>query len=243
MTGLFLTGTDTDVGKTVVAAILVAGLRARGVPATYRKPIGCGGRRLGERVVSGDAFFVRRAAGLLEPPAALNPICLATPAGPTVALRRERVALSRAAVRRGARPAAGGIAVVEGVGGLLVPILRGWSNADLAGDLRLPIVVVARARIGTINHSLLTIEAARRRGLRVLGLVVSGMPRRPSPAEAGAPGEIAREGRTPILGIVPRLPRAAFRGPGPLLRAAGGFLEWDAIYPFVRPKRRRFTLR
>lgn len=222
--GLFVTSTDTGVGKTLVSALLVARLRARGIPATYRKPVGCGGARIGGRLVSDDAVFVRRAAGLEEPADLLNPICLKTPAAPTVAIRAERRRLTRACVVAACGAPPGTVSVVEGVGGLLVPILPGWLVADLAVDLGLPVVVVARATLGTINHTLLTLEAARRRRLDVLGVVVNGMPKRPSRAEAEAPREIAREGRVRILGVLPVLPASAFRSPRALLRAAGRHL-------------------
>ncbi len=230
MRGLFVTATDTGVGKTVVSALLVARLRANGIPATYRKPLGCGGVRIGGRLVSDDAVFVRRAAGLDEPTNVLNPICLKTPAAPTVAIRAERRRLTRTCVVAACGAPPGMVSVVEGVGGLLVPIMPGYLVADLASDLGLPVVIVARAALGTINHTLLTLEAARRRRLDVLGVVVNGMPKRPSRAEADAPREIAREGRVKILGVLPVLPLSVFRSPKALLQATGRHLASTDLF-------------
>ena len=95
--------------------------------------------------------------------------------------------------------------IVEGAGGLLVPLGAGRNMADLARTLELPILIVARPSLGTVNHTLLTIEAARHRGLRVLGVIFSRTREAEGPDEPSNPAAIARYGEVPILGVLPRL--------------------------------------
>jgi dethiobiotin synthetase len=169
--GLFVTGTDTGVGKTVIACALLRALRARGLDAAGMKPIETGVGEAGPL----DAQALQRAAGGGDPLDEVCPQRFALAAAPAVAAEAEGRAVDLARVRA----AFDGLAarheaiVAEGAGGLLVPIATGVCMADLARDLGLPLVVVARAALGTINHTRLTLEAAASRGLRVAGVVVS----------------------------------------------------------------------
>jgi dethiobiotin synthetase len=169
--GLFVTGTDTGVGKTVVSCALVRALRERGVDAGAMKPIETGVGPEGPL----DAIALRDAAGASDPLEDVCPQRFALPAAPNVAAKAEsrrvdlnaiRSALARIAKRRD-------LVVVEGAGGLLVPIRDGVTMADLAQDMGLPLLIVARASLGTINHTLLTLEAAAGHGLPVVGVVIS----------------------------------------------------------------------
>jgi len=169
--GCFVTGTDTGVGKTVVACALVRGLRGLGRNVGGMKPIETG-------VGSGgplDALALRAAAGGLDPLDDVCPQQFALPAAPTVAAaaegRRVDLAAIEAAFDRLARRHEG--LVVEGAGGLLVPAAGAMTMADLAAHFALPLLVVARASLGTINHTRLTLECARSRRLRVIGVAVS----------------------------------------------------------------------
>jgi len=169
--GLFVTGTDTGVGKTRVACALAAMLRARGVDVGVMKPIETGVGFEGPL----DALALRAAAAVSDPLDDVCPQRLSLPAAPSVAGEAEGRAIDLAAIeaafaRVGARH---GWVLVEGAGGLLAPIARGFDMAELAARLGLPLLVVARARLGTINHTRLTLEAARARGLRVAGVAVS----------------------------------------------------------------------
>jgi len=169
--GFFVTGTDTGVGKTVVACALVRGLRARGVDVGGMKPIETGVQDEGPR----DALALREAAGGGDALDAVCPQRFALPAAPTVAAAAEGRRVELDAVRRAfaALAARHDCLVVEGAGGLLVPAAEGVSMADLAGELGLPLVVVARASLGTINHTRLTLEAAAARRLALAGVVIS----------------------------------------------------------------------
>ena len=179
MRGIFVTGTDTGVGKTVVAAALAAWCRARGIEVAVMKPIATGGRLLMEegraRLVSEDALVLARAAGRREPWRLVNPICFREPVAPWAAAQRERrpirlgpvIAAFRVLRRRHA------FVIVEGAGGLLVPLSSRETMATLAKRLGLPVLLVARDRLGTLNHTLLSLSCARRMGLRVLGVILN----------------------------------------------------------------------
>lgn len=169
--GVFVTGTDTGVGKTVVACAIVRALRARGVEVGAMKPVETGVGPEGPL----DAAALRAAAGDADPLERVCPARFALPAAPTVAAAAEGRRVDLAAVRAGfaALRERHDWLVVEGAGGLLVPAAEGVTMADLAAEWALPLLVVARAALGTINHTLLTLEAAERRGLPLAGVVVS----------------------------------------------------------------------
>ena len=166
---LFLTGTDTDVGKTYVAALLIRGLRRAGFDTAGMKPICCGGRE--------DAEILREAAGGLQPLDEVNPVWLAAPAAPYTAAKLEGrevdLGLVRgvfARLRKGRRSI-----IVEGAGGWMAPITRDYFMADLAADFGLPVAVVVRNRLGALNHALLTVQAIRARGLECAGIIWNDM--------------------------------------------------------------------
>jgi dethiobiotin synthetase len=169
--GVFVTGTDTGVGKTVVACALVRALRARGIDAGAMKPIETGVGPEGPA----DAIALRAAAGERDPLADVCPQWFSLAAAPEVAARARGRAVDLAAIdaawlRLCARHE---FLVIEGAGGLLVPITAQLSMADLAAHVELPLLVVARAALGTINHTRLTLTAATARGLRVAGVVIN----------------------------------------------------------------------
>ena len=171
MDGIFISGTDTGVGKTVVTAALARGLRALGVDVGVMKPVETGVTARGPE----DAQTLREAAGVTDDLSLVCPIQLALPAAPEAAGRFEarEVPIARIEEAFGILQARHRVMLVEGAGGLLVPLDSKITMADLAGRLRLPVLLVARACLGTINHTLLSIEACERRGLEWLGVVVS----------------------------------------------------------------------
>jgi dethiobiotin synthetase len=167
--GLFITGTDTGVGKTFVTAALLTELRRRGVHAAAFKPIACGagGRH--------DAEIYATIMKHEQPLDVINPVYLRHPLAPSVASRLEhkRIDLRRIRTCYCQLASTCSIVLVEGAGGLLVPIRENYFVADLARSLKLPLLVVARLGLGTINHSLLTVRAARDMGLKVQGIVLN----------------------------------------------------------------------
>ena len=218
MSGVLVTGTDTGVGKTFVACALAHALRARGRSVAVMKPV-----ETGVTDQPQDAVALRDAA---TDPAPLDEICpyrLRVPLAPAVAARLEGVTIDLARLEALVRQRLGvaDVLIVEGAGGLLVPIADSVTYADLAARLQLPLVVVAANRLGTVNHCALTARVAEAMGLEVLGVVLS----QPSPAcDLSAPTNadtIAALTGLPILGDLPHLasPRAAARAlrlPGPL---------------------------
>jgi dethiobiotin synthetase len=201
--GLFVTGTDTGVGKTLVACALVRALRARGLDVGVMKPVetGVGGRG------PLDALALRRAAGVADPLEEVCPQHFALAAAPAVAARAERRAVDLEALLATFRGLAArhAMLVVEGAGGLLVPVGKGDTLADLAREMALPLLVVARATLGTINHTVLTLEAAAARGLALAGVVISHCDGPLSqPAEANLT-ELRRALGSRLVGEIPPL--------------------------------------
>lgn len=174
MQSLFVSGTDTGVGKTFVSAALARGLRARGTRIGVMKPIETGVPETGPL----DALALREAAGVSDDLDLICPLQYRLPATPEAAARAEGRDLSPASVARIEETFAtlnhryDGL-LVEGAGGLLVPILGELKMVDLAAKLRLPILLVARTQLGTINHTLLSLEACAQHGASVLGVVLS----------------------------------------------------------------------
>jgi len=166
VTDFAVVGTDTGVGKTVVTAGLVGWLRAAGVDARAVKPAQTG------YPPDDDAGFVAEACGTDDAATCLER--LEPPLAPAVAADREGVDLSYDAIRDGCERelADASVGVVEGIGGLRVPLADGREVVDLVADLGVPAVVVARSGLGTLNHTALTVEALERRGCAVEGVVL-----------------------------------------------------------------------
>ena len=185
MTPIVVTGTDTDVGKTVFAAALAGALGAR-----YWKPVQAGDDD------GTDRERVARLAGL--PADALLPEAyrLRTPCSPHRAAEIDGVTIDPA---RLTLPAVDGPLVVEGAGGALVPLAGDLLYADLFARWQAPVVLVARTQLGTINHSLLSIEALRRRGVPILGIAFVGDAQEDSEATIARIGNVRRLGRLPRL--------------------------------------------
>jgi dethiobiotin synthetase len=191
--GYFVTGTDTGVGKTWVACRLAEEARARGLRVGVLKPAESGS--------GGDAAALKKASGCPLPLGLVRPYAFKRPLAPSVAAAAEGRRVSLGPIVRAFTTLSGlsDFMLVEGAGGLLVPYGKGLDGASLAKALGLPLLIVARRGLGTINHSLLTLEAARRRKLTVAALVLSG------PAGAGDASvksnarQIARLGRVKVL--------------------------------------------
>jgi dethiobiotin synthetase len=171
MAGIFVTGTDTGVGKTFVTCALARGLRAAGVDVGVMKPVETGVTSAGPE----DAIALRAAAGVDDPLELICPLQYAMPAAPEAAARAEGCAVSMGVIEEAYATlrARHEITLVEGAGGLLVPFDSKTTMADLARRLGLPALLVARTSLGTINHTLLSIEVCERRGLDLLGVVFS----------------------------------------------------------------------
>jgi dethiobiotin synthetase len=204
-TGIFITGTDTGVGKTVVAAALARLLRARGIDVGVMKPVtsGCGERD--GALFSGDAELLAWGAGLPGVDGDSAPYLLREPLAPSEAAARDGVKIDfgRIAEAYGRLASRHDVMIVEGAGGLMVPLAGGLLIADLVHRLELPLLVVARPDLGTVNHTTLTCFAAKQMGLRVAGVVINNYPEEPGSAEQSAPHLISSLAGAPVLGIFP----------------------------------------
>lgn len=204
--GLFITGTDTGVGKTIITAAIAAVLRRHGVNVGVMKPVSTGCVRRREGRVSEDGEFLAHAADVPEMLADITPIRLAEPLAPTVAAARAHINLDLGPVWTAWRRLreAHDVMLVEGIGGILCPVTPQESVADMAKQFGLPLVIVARPDLGTINHTALTVEAARMRGLDVAGIIINRYDRDTEDiAQMTAPDEITRVTGVAILGLVP----------------------------------------
>ena len=217
MQSILVTGTDTGVGKTLVSGGIAAALARRGVDVGVMKPFATGAVRVGGRLVSDDARFLQRAAKVEDPLDLINPSCLRPPLAPAMAAQVAGTKIDLKAVEGAWRvlKARHSTMIVEGVGGLLVPLSTGLTVADLAHRWKLPLVIVTRPALGTINHTKLTVLAARSYKLKVLGLVInSAVAARRGLAERLNPAALAEETGLPILGEIPYRAQVPLRHPG-----------------------------
>ena len=202
--GVFVTGTGTEVGKTVVAAAIARTARERGERVAVFKPAVTG---LDEaHVPAPDHELLRVAAGSEQSDDDVAPYRYGPPASPHLAAELAGEEIDPAALLSAARAAAreADTFVCEGVGGLLVPLTLGYLVRDFARDLGLPLVVAAAPGLGTINHTLMTIEAARAVGLEVAAVVLTPWPEEPGRIERSNREAIGRLGAVPV-GELPHL--------------------------------------
>lgn len=200
MKTIFVAGTDTGAGKTVVAGALAAALKAKGLRVGVMKPVSCGGLE--------DIEFLRRCAGTDDPLEYANPVALKLPLSPNVAaeLGREKIDLKRIDAARAYFAKKVDVLVAEGCGGLLVPIDSKTLVVDLIPRLKARAVLVSRSGLGAINHSLLSLEALRRRKIEPLGVIFNrngGGPE--SVPEKTNPAVVAKIGRVRALGTFPHM--------------------------------------
>lgn len=188
MTAIVITGTDTGVGKTVFAAALTGALGAR-----YWKPVQSGPDDEG----GSDSLRVARLAGIAANRIHPEVYRLARPLSPHRAAELDGVAIEPS--RLAPLPAGEGPLVIEGAGGVLVPLTREWLYADQFARWQAPVVIVARTGLGTINHTLLSLEALRARGVPVLGVTFVGEANEDNEATICAMGKAKRLGRLPLL--------------------------------------------
>lgn len=195
----FITGTDTDCGKTFVTALLVRAARAARVDAVGAKPFCCGPRD--------DAEILAAASGHAEPLDAINPVWMKTPAAPRACelLGEAAADVPRALAAMRSLAARHGGVFCEGVGGWLVPVAADYTMSDFAKDLGWPVIVIVRDKLGALNHAMLTLESVRARGLEVAGLILN---------QAAAANDAAARTNGVILAEIPGAPLLAVVRPG-----------------------------
>jgi dethiobiotin synthetase len=220
--GLLVTGTDTGAGKTVLAAALVAAMARAGEPVAAHKPVVTGLDEAGAQTSPADHELLAAVSGM--EPGEVSPLRFGPAVSPHLAARLAGGTIDPGSIVAAAREAADGrTIVVEGVGGLLVPITESFNVRDLAVALGLPLVVAARPGLGTINHTLLTVEAARARGLDVAAVVLTPWPMQPGELERSNRATIAQLGAVEVETLEPVAPATPTN-----LADAGERLPWRA---------------
>jgi len=205
--GIFITGTGTGVGKTLIATSLVAALKAQGIDVGVMKPLESGAPSFGSAPIPRDALYLKEIAGVRDDLNLINPYCFQAPLAPGVAAEKEGVEVDLQMIKgiyeelRGRHQ----FMVVEGAGGLLVPIAQEILLPELIKLLGLPLLLVARSSLGTINHILLSLFYCQHEGLEVKGLIMSKSTPDADPSEAGNAQVVARFSGVPVLGSFPYL--------------------------------------
>ncbi len=214
MRGLFITGTGTGVGKTVVAGLLAATAAKRGLNVSVFKPVETGFDD--ETRLFSDGEFLRLAADSSQSIDEISLYRFRRAASPHLAAQIDGTKIEPASIVEKARAlqCSSEIFICEGVGGLLVPITASYMIRDLVLDLHIPLVVVARPGLGTINHTLLTVEAAEAVGIGVRAVVVGPWPEDPSEIERSNLETVRRAGKFDTV-CVPELPEDVLAAPSP----------------------------
>ena len=192
--GIFVTGTDTGVGKTLVSSLLLASLDELGLQPGYFKPIQTG--------TDDDSLTVQNLIGLSADRILAPSYRFSLPAAPSRAADYEKSEIKTSQILSRWKTAADGVWIIEGAGGLLVPISRNEKQflvVDLISLLEVPVLIVASTRLGTINHTLLTLEVARQRGLSLFGVILSG------PKDPGLKETLEEFGKFRILAEIPEI--------------------------------------
>ncbi len=206
MRGFFITGTDTEIGKTFVTAALTRALAGRGLRVAPIKSLAAGQEFVDGRWVNEDVATLLAAQTLGLTDTEVGPLQFREPCAPHIAAELEGASIDRdallAAIRNTAAKA--DLALVEGVGGFRVPLTETWDTADLAVDLNLPVILVVGLRLGCINHALLTAEAIRARGLTLAAWVANTVDAQ-QPHVADNLASLQAGLKAPCLGHIPRL--------------------------------------
>ena len=202
--GIFITGTDTGVGKTIVAATLARILTLKGIKTGVMKPVTSGCITTDDgRKVSEDAELLKWAANSTDEDELCAPYVLNEPIAPAEAAAMEGVRINFGTIRGAFKVLSerNAFTIVEGAGGLMVPLAGGFLVSDLISQLEIPALVVARPNLGTINHTLLTTFAAKQLNIDVRGTIIANFPEHPDTAAASAPHLMDTLSGVPILGI------------------------------------------
>lgn len=206
--GIFITGTDTGIGKTVVAGGLALSLKKRGIDIGVMKPFETGVSKKNGQWEIQDGEFLKKTAGLKDNDSLITPYCFKNPLAPYVAAKLENIKIDLnkvydAFVELVSRYQ---LVLVEGAGGLLVPVKKDFLFANLAKDLNIPVIIVARPGLGTINHTLLTIKVAQSYGLEIIGIIFNNFDDSDyGIAEKTNPELVKEFSGIPVLGAMPFL--------------------------------------
>ena len=204
--GYFITGTDTGVGKTLVAGGLAALYKSQGMNVGVMKPVATGCKRVNNTLISDDSVFLKFLAEVEDEYELINPVSLEQPLAPTVAARLSNTKIDTDKINTAFDTLCERheYLIVEGIGGLLVPINEYYFVVDMAEEMELPVIVVCRPPLGTINHTLLTVSYARQHGLDVKGIIINESAENcDTIVKDTNTDEIKRLTDLPILGTIP----------------------------------------
>ncbi|MEO6975298.1 MAG: dethiobiotin synthase [Gallionella sp.] len=217
----FVTGTDTGVGKTLISCALLQGYAAQGKRAVGMKPVAAGCDDDGQ---NGDVLQLRAAGNVAVGYGQINPYCFVPAIAPHLAAQRAGVIMqfSRIAASYRELAAQADVVIVEGAGGLLVPLNAQQDSADLAKELDLPVILVVGMRLGCLNHALLTVEVIAARGLALAGWVANVVDTDMALIDENI-AVLRQRISAPLLGVVPFMTQ-------PDARAAAGHLDLDQLY-------------
>lgn len=206
--GLFITGTGTEIGKTVICGCLAATLKQQGINVGVMKPISSGDIN--------DALYLKHATQMDDPLTLINPIALQYPLAPSVSARIQDVEIKIKDIDHAYTSLSEkyDFMILEGVGGIAVPIKDDYLVAHLIHHLKLPILIVANVGLGTINHTLLTVSFARKFSINICGIILNQHQSEPEGlAEKTNPLEIEKLTQVPVLGVVPYQDRLDSQSP------------------------------
>ncbi|MFA6056054.1 MAG: dethiobiotin synthase [Thermodesulfovibrionales bacterium] len=234
--GFFVTGTDTGVGKTIITAALIKVISRPGFTTGGMKPIESGCLQQGDVLVPSDGMFIKTIAHMEENIRHITPCSFKSPLAPLPASEIEGLSVDLGKIRKAydylsARYEA---VVVEGIGGLLVPITKNYFVIDMAKDFNLPLIVVSRPSLGTINHTMLTVNYAIKEGLRVAGIIINySQPPENTLAETTNPEIIKQISPVPVIGIFPYLTDMES---ATIKEAAEKNLDIELVSAFLQPQ-------
>jgi dethiobiotin synthetase len=221
MAGIFIIGTDTNVGKTIIAASLAWILRRNEVDVGVMKPFAASQKVFSRRYKSIDSAILAKAAQVNDADEEINPFFYQIPAAPIMAARivNQRTPSISAVVKAFHKVASKHtFMIVEGIGGIMVPLSREVYVADLARALKLSTIIVARSKLGTLNHILLTIKVCTYYGLNVQGIIINGMPERRGIIEKNLVSTIEELTNQHVLCVIPRLKNVTYKTIGSLIK-------------------------
>jgi len=240
--GLFITGTDTGVGKTLAAAILAVALQQRLQQGfSYLKPMESGIKNLEDLSRKSDGARVKKAAGLPHPLEDIIPFRFKEPLAPLLAAQRQQQVVSHKSLLNTVRKHLHQheFTLVEGAGGLMVPLCPGYLVENLISDLQLPALVICRSALGGINHTLLTLSRLRQEGISITGIVINHATGNPGIAEKNFASQIKEFDPVPILGELPFVPNFSFRREA--LLSLADQLDIEQLLKAVKPIRNNKT--
>ena len=206
--GFFITGTDTGVGKTVITVALIKAICRLGFTACGMKPIESGCLQQGDVLVPSDGMFIKTIAHMEENIRHITPCRFKSPLAPLPASEIEGIPVDFEKIKKAFADLSKkyDVVIVEGIGGLLVPIAKNYFVIDMAKIFNLPLIVVSRPSLGTINHTMLTVNYAIKEGPQVAGIIINyNQPPESTLAEATNPEIIKRISPVPVIGIFPYL--------------------------------------